>query len=262
MTAPIYDPVYISNKYMVFSNHHNDILFNENNFKLPIFCAGFITEIGNEVYNLKIGDFIGYISPIQARESTLSSNLTVKIANEANHNLITILPYASFAMNILRRINPKLSQKIMIVGKNFFTILLKKLIDLSGANVFFMTSKDEYDDLPSRLDCIIFSSDAVDNDLSYLKEIKGVREFGLEDFNIFDMGLDDPLYKRGIKYPYSYIRWHFKNNLEYFINLVEKSIIKLDFFQFLKIKTNSVKEMNEYIDSLKDDSLVLFALQD
>ena len=140
--------------------------------------------------------------------------------------------------------------------------LLKKLIDLSGANVFFMTSKDDYNDLSSRLDCIIFSSDASDNDLSYLREVERVREFGLEDFSLFDMGLDDPLYKRGIKYPYSYIRWQFKNNLEYFINLIEKSIIRLDFFQFFKIKTNSVKEMNEYIDSLKDDSLVLFTLQD
>lgn len=135
MTILNQERVSVLSKYAVFSNHPDDILFNKQNFKNPIFCAGHIRNIGNNVYNLKIGDLVGFFSPNHTREQNISSNLIVKISREMDYSLITIIHYASLVMNILRVVNPKIGQKILIIGVNFFVTFLKKLFDLSGTKV-------------------------------------------------------------------------------------------------------------------------------
>jgi len=259
MTISILDPVKIANKYAIFSNQPDDLLFNKDLLNKPIFCAGILREIGNEVYNYKIGDFLGYFSPNQELEIEISSNLTVKIPNEDNHRLIFILPYALHAMNIMRRINPKLGETVLLIGENFFITLLKKLFVFSGAEVF-VTSEKAYEQIPSQVNIALISPGANEN-TNFLNECKIERKYELTQFNIYDGGLDDPNYIRGIKYPYSYVRWQYKTNLYYFIDLIVKNRINLDFFKFLEIQFSNIDELSEHIGSLKENSLVLFKLQ-
>jgi len=142
-TIDVIDPVQIENKYAIFSTYKNDIVFHRGNINTPIFCGGIIKSISQNVYNFKINEEIGYISCKQSPDITLSANQIVKIAINNNEKLIAILPYASYAMKILRHVNPSLNQNIAIVKVNFFSILLERLIKLSGANTFLIDSKDD-----------------------------------------------------------------------------------------------------------------------
>ncbi len=253
------DPVKIVNKYAIFSNQPDDLLFNKDLLNKPLFCAGNLREIGKEVYNYKIGDFLGYFSPNQELELEISANLTVKIPNEDNHRLIFILPYALHAMNIIRRINPKLGETVLLIGKNFFITLLKKLFASSGAEVF-VSSKKNYERIPSSVNIALISPGANEN-INFLKECKIERKYELTQFNIYDGGLDDPNYIRGIKYPYSYVRWQYKTNLYYFIDLVVKNRINLDFLKLREKHYSNIGELSEHIGSLEENSLLLFKLQ-
>jgi hypothetical protein len=259
MTISILDPVKISNKYAIFSNQPDDLLFNKNLLNKPIFCAGVLREIGNAVYSYKIGDFLGYFSPNQELELEISSNLTVKIPSEDNHRLIFILPYALHAMNIMRRVGPKLGDTVLLIGENFFITLLEKLFSFSGAEVF-VTSKKAYELIPSKVDIALISPGATEN-TNFLNGCKIERKYELTQFNIYDGGLDDPNYLKGVKYPYSYVRWQYKTNLYYFIDLIVKNRINLDFFKFTEKQFSNIDELSECIGSLKENSLVLFALQ-
>jgi hypothetical protein len=162
-------------------------------------------------------------------------------------------------MNIMRRINPKLGETVLLIGENFFLTLLKKLLVLSGAEVF-VSSKKAKERIPSRVNIALISPGANEN-TNFLNECKIERKYELTQFNIYDGGLDDPNYIRGIKYPYSYVRWQYKTNLYYFIDLIVKNRINLDFFKFLEIQFSNIDELSEHIGSLKENSLVLFKLQ-
>jgi hypothetical protein len=142
-TTDIIDPVQIENKYAIFSTYKNDVVFHRENINTPIFCGGIIKSISQNVYNFKINEKIGYISCKKSPDLTLSANQIVKIAINNYEKLITVLPYASYAMKILRHVNPSLNQNIAIVRVNFFSILLERLIKLSGANAFLIDSKDD-----------------------------------------------------------------------------------------------------------------------
>ena len=259
MKMSILDPVKIANKYAIFSNQPDDLLFNKDLLNKPLFCAGILREIGNEVYNYKIGDFLGYFSPNQELELEISANLTVKIPNEENHGLIFILPYALHAMNILRKINPKLGETVLLIGENFFTTLLKQLFVSSGAEVF-VRSKKVNEWIPSSINIALISPGTNEN-TDFLKECKIERKYELTQFNIYDGGLDDPNYIRGIKYPYSYVRWQYKTNLYFFIDLIVKNKINLDFLNILEKQFSNIDQLSEYISSLKENTLALFILQ-
>lgn len=257
MKMSILDPVKIANKYAIFSNQPDDLLFNKDLLNKPLFCAGILREIGNEVYNYKIGDFLGYFSPNQELELEISANLTVKIPNEENHGLIFILPYALHAMNILRKINPKLGETVLLIGENFFITLLKQLFVSSGAEVF-VRSKKVNEWIPSSINIALISPGANEN-INFLKECKIERKYELTQFNIYDGGLDDPNYVSGIKYPYSYVRWDYKKNLEYFVNLIEKDVINLDFLDINCIEVNNLDDIYKKIDA-REKNLKLFKI--
>jgi len=260
MTISILDPVKIANKYAIFSNQPDDLLFNKDLLDKPLYSAGVIRDIGNEVYNYKIGDFLGYFSTDQELELEISANLTVKIPNEENHKLIFILPYALYAMNILRKSNTKLGETVLLIGDNFFVTLLKKLFVSSGAEVF-VASKKDYIQLPSRVDLALVAPGACEN-TDFLKTCKIERKYEMNQFSIYEGGLDDPNYIRGIKYPYSYVRWQYNTNLYYFIELILKKKIDLDFFNILEKSFTSQNELNEHAVSLEPNSLILFKLHD
>jgi len=253
----ILDLVKITNKYAIFSNQPDDFLFGKDLLNTPLFCAGILKEIGNEVYNYKIGDILGYFFPNQELELEISANLTVKISNEENHRLLFILPYALHAMNILRKINPKLGERVLLLGENFFITLLKQLINLSGAEVFLKSKKVNMD-IPSEINIALISPEANEN-MDFLRECKIERKYELRQFNIYDRGLNDPDYIRGIKYPYSYVRWDYKKNLEYFVNLIEKDVINLDFLDIICIEVNNLDEIYKNMDT-REKKLKLFKI--
>jgi len=290
----IIDPVTILNKYALFSTYIDDIIFIK---KEPIFCGGIIKDLGRNVYNLKLDEFVGYISPKTDLNLRLSSNLIVKL-NEVNKQLIFSLPYASYAMNILRKINPKLGQNIVVIGLNFFSLLLFKLMRLSGANIYIVNLNaypntlildekekpfiiDKYNDYLKTIsiDSLILTklneeiiefvgkiSSNLKVQRAYLIEhqlnpnLKAKIKLHIDQIMKYDKGFFDPDYNKGIKYPFSYVRWDFKRNLEYYIYLVEKKIIELDFFELLEIKINSLNNLINKIKELKINSLFLFTI--
>nr|MDO8116710.1 hypothetical protein [Candidatus Sigynarchaeota archaeon] len=67
-----------------------------------------------------------------------------------------------------------------------------------------------------------------------------------------DVGLDDDNYMKGYIYPAGYVRWHFKENLAYFISLAKQGAITLDSTGYKTIAVNSVAEIKELMPSQLD----------
>jgi len=269
-TTDIINPVQIENKYAIFSTYKNDVVFHRENINTPIFCGGIIKSISQNVYNFKINENIGYISCKQSPDLTLSANQIVKITINNNEKLIAVLPYASYAMKILRHVNPSLNQNIAIVGINFFSILLERLIKLSGANVFLIDSKDyskfiiDFDNEAKKLNgasintIIYYSLTPKVNE--FISKINCKHKIDLNNKSLYDKGLNDNNYIKGVKYPYSYIRWDFKKNLEYFIHLIDSNKVLLDFFEVHIIEISKLDEMKRKASEFKENSLILFKI--
>lgn len=269
-TNDIIDPVQIENKYAIFSTYKNDVVFHRENISTPIFCGGIIKSISQNVYNFNINENVGYISCGQSPDLTLSANQIVKIAINNNEKLIAVLPYASYAMKILRHVNPGLNQSVAIVGINFFSILLERLIKLSGANVSLIDSKDisklmlDFDKKAKKLNGASINTIIYDPLTPKVKEfiskINCKHNIDLNNISVYDKGLNDNNYIKGVKYPYSYIRWDFKKNLEYFIHLIDNKKVLLDFFEVHTIEISQLDEMKRKISEFKENSLILFRI--
>ena len=260
-SSEIDNSINVTNKFAVFSNFEDDVIFNKEKFDGVISCAGYIEKVGKDVYNLKKGDFVGYLALDHMKNLLLSSNLVVSIRDNSDFHLIAILPYAVLAMNILRRINPVIGHKIILVGKNFFIHLLQRLISLSGAEVFLISAENPEREYPSKVDCIIYVDPLLRDSIKDKIKTKSEKEYSINEFKLLDFGLDDQLYYKGVKYPYSYIRWHYQNNLKYFIHNVDTGIIDLDFFDIKVIKLVEIEQISQIKTNLSKNSLVLFQLE-
>ena len=267
-TNDIIDPVQIENRYAIFSTYKNDFVFGRENIKNPIFCGGIIKSISQNVYNFKINENIGYISCKQRPDLTLSANQIVKIAFN-NRKLIAVLPYASYAMKILRHINPSLNQNIAVVKINFFSILLERLIKLSGANVFLIDSKDDsefifdFDNEAKKLNEVAIAT-IIYHSLTpkvneFISKINCIQKIDLNNISLYDKGLNDNNYIKGVKYPFSYVRWDYKKNLEYFVNLIKKDVINLDFLDIEYIEVNNLNDIYKQINA-REKNLKLFKI--
>jgi len=276
----IIDPVDILNQYAIYSSIQDDIIFSDQNINNPIFCGGIIQSFSRNVYNYRKNEFVGYISYKLDLKIKLSSNLIFKI-DESNPNLIFILPYACYAMKILRMINPKLGNKILIIGLNFFSILLKKLMDFSGADIFIAKLEndsynnenwtDEFQILDGMnevfiklnkmpIDSLILTSNLNQIENKSLSNLNIKKKMPINQIPIYDKGFEDLNYLRGIQYPYPYVRWDYKKNLEYFIYLVENDYINLKFLQYIIIEVNSISMLANKFKNLEKNCLYLFKL--
>ncbi|MHA1292378.1 MAG: hypothetical protein ACTSQJ_06885 [Promethearchaeota archaeon] len=280
-SANIIDPIHLNHQFCVFSTYSDDIIFKARTEKTPIFCAGKITEFSKNVYNFKKNEFVGYISCDFSSNIILSSNLIFKINEKKNIKLISIIPYASFALKLLRKINPKLGQNILLIGSNFFSVLLAKLIEISGAKIFMInlesnilnnkkieisiynglnSLKDLLDDIS--FDLVLFETDLKSEIKKELlsRKINDNQIIKIKEISIYDKGLKDINYWNGIKYPYAYIRWYYKENIKYFINLVENKRINLEFLEPILIECNNLNEILIKIKETKDNALYLFKI--
>jgi len=254
------ESIEIRNKYALFSTFIDDVIFQRDIIESFIFCGGEIKSIDQNVYNFKLNEHIGYILCSQDLITTLTTNQVVKIANKDDLKIFAILPYASFAMKILRILNLDLTKKIMIIGKNFFTILLENLIKLSGASVYLVNLERNPNEIKDTIiDSIIYYT-LTPQINSLIANVKYKNKIELNKLDLFDKGLDDKNYLRGIKYPYSYVRWDFKRNLEHFINLVEKQKIILDFFDITTMQVNDLAELRLNMNKVEEDSLILYKI--
>lgn len=292
----IINPVYIKNKYAVFSTYKYDYIFRDNN---PIFCAGIVKDFAKNVFNLNKNDIVGYISHEKNNDIVISSNLVVKF-HKIDPNNYYIIPYASYVMNILRNINPKLGDKIVLIGLNIYSLLLFELIKLSGATVYLMNyenytgfyklneiQKQNIYKLGSiqspkrhfnkillfeRLELSLFEE--VNNYLKNFntKTLYLIGENPNLDDNLltgkklifideFDKGFSDPSYKLGVKYPHAYIRWDFKRNLEYFVSLIETKKINLDFINIITAKVKFLEDIEEKIINTSENQIMLFEIE-
>jgi len=291
------DSIKVKHKYAQYSTYSNDCIFKSGCFKKPLFCGGIIQQFKNNVYNFKKGEFVGY--PLYSHESNtiLSSNLVFKI-DENDYNLLFYLPYASYAMKLLRLIKPRIGENYIIIGLNFFTYILLKLFTLSGAFVEIIKNQQENSPLNIPFSDQKFITNNIHNILdNFLKEdIKGVilsevnentqnivttfqkikkkpkfyslipsnkesvSSFNSEIiyFSIFDYGREDPNYIRGVNYPHAYIRWDFKKNLDFFISLIRKNKLSLEFLMIKKYKISDIEESKRILSSLPKDLLILF----
>jgi len=278
------DPVQLINQYAIYSTFFDDPIF-RNNKKCtkPIFCGGKILSFKQNVYNFKVNEFVVYISCKQNLNIELSSNLIFKLSDKNNLKLVTILPYASYAMKIFRKIDPKLGQNIVIIGLNFFSILLVKLFKLSGANTFIIKlEKDlfEYKKIADinkyiinglnesidrfnniRIDSLILVSDLNQKINDLFTRVDLNQKIQINQISTYDKGFKDPSYIKGIKYPYSYVRWDYRENLKFFIYLVEKKIIDISFIEILNFKVSSIKDLKNSIKDFHKNVLILFEIQ-
>ena len=292
----IIDPLKITNKFILTSTYKNDIFFENNQL---ISCAGTVREIGSSVYNFKENELVGYISYEISQSLILSSNTVLRLNRIANE-VIFILPFASSAMKILRDLNPKIGENIFLIGLNLFSLLLLKILKRSGANIYIINSNDNLDNLIVKkkdFECIFDCEDPNIRDLDidkiillkkidqeilqiirkisnkfskkkiYLIESKSNTDVDLYSLGLktvyltkYDKGLLDFDYRKGIKYPYQYIRWEFKRNLEYFLNLVEEKYIDINLGIFELIKINSMDEIYQYLKKIPENKLVLFEI--
>lgn len=275
------DCIQVKNKWAVFSTIPNDVIFDINKINKPIFCGGIIKQINHSVYGFKKNDFVVYLSHQKTEIINLSSNLVIKL-NNINQDISVILPYASYAMKILREINPKMGQNILIIGMNFFSILLLKIFKLAGSDPLIINLDVDSTNIKKKkkphkwiingfkeakillrnikIDSIVIYPSLRKNLNDFLKEIKYSKVILLNEISIYDKGLLDVNYIRGIKYPYSYVRWDFKNNLSYFINLFERGILNLDFLDYKLLEVDSIKEISEIINCIQSKSLILFSI--
>lgn len=284
MRNNLIDPIKISCEYAIFSKIYDDPLFQNmiNRFHKPIFCAGYIKSFKQNVYNFKISDSVIFLSQKHDLNIKLSSNLICKFIDIKNKKLIASTPYASLCMKLLREINPKLGHNLLIIGLNFFSILLKKIIELSGANVKIVNidknSEDCYsflnpqnlfigfDDALSNLNKSIIDTVIVVSNLSleinsFLNSFKYNNLFDLNQKSIYDKGYEDPNYRSGIKYPFAYVRWEYKKNLKYFISLIENNVINLDYFKLSYIEIDSINTLIDIVDNLEENRLFLFRIK-
>lgn len=278
------DTVQIICKNAIYSNYDDDPIFNLRNFKLinPIFCCGKISSINSKVYNHKAGDLVLFMSFNQDLSIKLSSNLTLKFSDTTKYKLISIIPYASYAMKILRIVDPKIGQNIVLIGLNFFSILLKKLFQLSGANIFIVNNErnsNKYRESVKndliingfnyalnklknlQIDSLITISDFNEKIQNLILNLNIKSKYQLSQISIYDKGLKDPNYIKGIKYPHAYVRWDFQENLKYFIHLVENNFIDLDFFDIRLIEVRSLDEMKDFIKKITESNLYLFNIE-
>ena len=82
----------------------------------------------------------------------------------------------------------------------------------------------------------------------------------LNNISLYDKGLNDNNYLKGVKYPYSYVRWDFKRNLEYFIDLIDSKKVLLDFFEVQAIQIIELNEIIRDNNEFKENSLILFKI--
>ncbi|TKJ24119.1 MAG: hypothetical protein CEE43_00110 [Promethearchaeota archaeon Loki_b32] len=257
------DPVKINNQFAVFSTYSDDPIFNNEIISIdsPIFCAGKITNFEQNVYNFNKNDLVAYISLKQNLNIEISSNLILKFNNNGNQKLIAFIPYASFAMKILREIDPKIAQNISIIGKNFFSTLLANIIRSSGANVINIEKNNDinYNDEDS-IDSLIVVSNLTQKNRKLIETLNIKKKYYLKQISIFDKGLDDPKYIKGIKYPYSYVRWKFKENLNFFLYLVEKNVVNIDFLELTYVKAESIEDLKNKVKDAQKNSLILYEI--
>ncbi|MFX1320921.1 MAG: hypothetical protein ACFFAQ_04665 [Promethearchaeota archaeon] len=278
------DTVQIKCKNAIYSTYDDDPIFNVRNFEIinPIFCCGIISSINSKVYNYKIDDSVLFISFNQDLIIKLSSNLILKFSENNNYKLISIIPYASYAMKILRVVDPKIGQNIVLIGLNFFSILLKELFRLSGTNVFIIDVEEysnkyhkvEENDLiingldsalkkmiKFQIDSLIMISEFDEKIQNLLLNLNIKRKYELSQISIYDKGFEDLNYIKGIRYPHDYVRWDFKQNLKYFIFLIENNLINLDFFDIRLIEVSSLDEMKNFIKKITESNLYLFNIE-
>ena len=251
--------------------------------RTPIFCGGYIKDFGLNVFNFRKNEFVSYISYEKMLKINLSSNLIFKI-DKNNERLISILPYASYAMKILRKIKPILCETVLIEGFNIFSILLFKLLKISGAEVFI---------LKLNTDSEIFLEDNeinkniinnLDNDFNILKNheityficfkngydkiifleneknLKILNKINISEISIYDKGIMDSNYNKGVKYPLNYVRWDYKRNLTYFIKLIETKKINLKFVNIAKFQINKIEDIINIFKDIKIESIILFEI--
>jgi len=275
------DGIQVKNKFAVFSTIPNDVIFGINKINKPIFCGGIIKQINRNVYGYKKNDFVAYLSQQKTEIINLSSNVVIK-RNNMNKDIFAVLPYASYAMKILREIDPKIGQNIIIFGLNFFSILLLKIFKLAGSYPLIINIDDDSTNQKIKIkndewviegsneakiklknikiDYIVICTHLTKEVDDFLKEITFSKKFLLKEISIYDKGIQDLNYIRGIKYPYSYVRWDFKHNLNFFISFFKKGKIMLDFLDYKLLEIDSIKEIPKIINDLQNKSLILFSV--
>ena len=186
-------------------------------------------------------------------------------------------------MKILRKVNPKLGQNILLFGLNFFSILLFKLFTLSGANVSVIKNEEDsinykkFENIKNhvingfkealnkfknvKIDWLILFS-AKNNIINeFLTKITYKQKITINELSMFDKGLNDLNYIRGIKYPHAYIRWDYSRNLKYFIALIVMKKIDLSFLEISCYDVNSLRESKNIINNKNFNALILFKFQ-
>lgn len=297
-----------TNKYLLYSSFKSDPLINAGNENGLISCGGIVESVDENVPDLAHGDIVGYLSLDVSETINLSSNIAIKLSRY-DPKLLALIPYGSYAMKVLRLVNPSIGMNVLIYGMDQFSLLLSQLMAISGANIFMLGSQASENirektstrlsvckniaflnssestmvhNLP-KLDRIIVTNGFTDF-LAFFENArltllqkkivvilsneqefdvamfvkKGIEIAVIDDFR--DVGLDDPHYVEGVKYPTGYVRWHFRENLRMFINLYLKNELLIDFFEVKVVTIDSILDYKNKMKNLAKGARYLFVV--
>ena len=279
----------IKPKYAIYSTIENDPIFSLKSHDNVIYSGGEIVSVGSKIYNFNPGDLVCFIYSNHETDFRLSSNLVIKLIEE-DPILITLIPYLSYAMKIIRHEKIRLGDRILILGFNFFSILLAKvlnltnsdvqIINLRGYNNSFSSHSAEILDLKEtekikNLKKVnfrkVFIADGIEN-FDKIKEIlrsnydiinlipnleipsSFLKLSDIKTYSLYDKGLRDKMYREGIKYPYSYVRWDFKRNLKFVLENYFGTRLSFNNIEKM-ISTKIIKNKNKVERIIKDKEL-------
>jgi len=101
-------------------------------------AAGIVTEIGNEIKNIKIGDRVacagaGYANHAEYIE--VPKNLIVKIPKDLDFKETSTVTLGSIAMQGVRRAEVKLGENIAVIGMGILGQLTAQMVTAAGARI-------------------------------------------------------------------------------------------------------------------------------
>jgi hypothetical protein len=291
----------IDTTYVVISKLADDPLESADQPVTSIVCAGIVRSREPDAEEAGENDVVAFLGEPVAKTVQVPDNRISKVTG-LDERIIATIAHGSFAMKVLRAVNPSIGLNVLVHGLSPVSILIAQVVELSGANVFIEPAnnqppitwkpvigksihliEDGFAIPPQGFDKVIVCSD-IDDFCSKI-EHGAIHVIDHQVFIIapltdraklprtvndrlsivllsgLDTGLQDDNYMSGNQYPYGYVRWEFKRNLDEYIRLCKAGKIALDTFEVDTVTIQAFRELDALIAEACPGSLTLVKLE-
>ena len=241
-------------------------------------CVGKVVEIGNNVTNIKVGDFVscaGVGFATHAELNYIPINLVAKVPHDVDLKDAVYTTLGSIASQGIRRSDAQFGETILVVGLGLIGQLTIQILKAAGCKVVgidiseisIKKAKDNGADICYNskngdiinkvisftngvgVDKVIITAGASDKSIMELSgnlcRDKGIivivgdvpfnfsrspfyeKELDIKFSRSYGPGRYDKLYEeKGYDYPIGYVRWTENRNMQSFLGLISKGLIK------------------------------------